>query len=144
MRFALVLLVALVPFGFLPAGAENLDEGRLRLLKGNYAEAQALYEKAAKEPRDVTVINYAFAYISGDGSIVLDDPGKDTAMLARLAALRNGNPRLRLMISVGGWTRSSRFSPSSKHTSSIPGSTAATTGSFANATDRMSIARNGP
>src|SRR5438105_5460283 len=57
-------------------------------------------------PRDVTVINYAFAYISGDGSIVLDDPGKDTAMLARLAALKHGNPDLRLMISVGGWTRS--------------------------------------
>jgi len=61
-------------------------------------------------PRDVTVINYAFAYISGDGSIVLDDPVKDTATLARLAALKNGNPDLRLMISVGGWTRSNRFS----------------------------------
>jgi chitinase len=61
-------------------------------------------------PRDVTVINYAFAYVAPDGAMILDGfPGED-ATLARLAAMKARDPGLRLMVSVGGWTRSNRFS----------------------------------
>jgi chitinase len=61
-------------------------------------------------PRDVTVVNYAFAYVARDGSIVLDGAPMEESAFARLLALKDHNPGLRLMISVGGWTRSNRFS----------------------------------
>jgi cellulose synthase operon protein C len=50
MRLPLAFLIIIALPGWLHADAETLDEARLRWLKGNYAEAQALYEKAAKEP----------------------------------------------------------------------------------------------
>jgi tetratricopeptide (TPR) repeat protein len=49
-RFGLILLIVATTEGAVLGGAETLDEARLRLLKGNYAEAKVLYEKAAKEP----------------------------------------------------------------------------------------------
>jgi chitinase len=61
-------------------------------------------------PRDVTVIDYAFAYVGPDGALVLDGPPTESATLARLVALKDRDPGLRLMVSVGGWTRSNRFS----------------------------------
>jgi chitinase len=66
--------------------------------------------ETAVAPRDVTVINYAFAYLGFDGTIALDDPVKESPLLDRLVALKDGNRDLRVIISVGGWTRSSRFS----------------------------------
>ncbi len=64
----------------------------------------------AVAPDDVTVIDYAFAYVGQDGAIVLDGPPTEAATLAKLAALKEANPDLRLMVSVGGWSRSNRFS----------------------------------
>jgi chitinase len=60
-------------------------------------------------PRDVTVVNYAFAYVARDGSITFDGAPMESAF-APLVALKDHNPGLRLMIAVGGWTRSNRFS----------------------------------
>ncbi|HTG17107.1 MAG TPA: glycoside hydrolase family 18 protein [Blastocatellia bacterium] len=72
--------------------------------------------------KDLTHIYYAFAKIDSDGRVVLSDPcvdigkcaspatadsGGNFAALARLKAL---NPRLKLAISIGGWTDSGRFS----------------------------------
>ena len=60
-------------------------------------------------PRDMTVANYAFAYLAPDGAIALDNPARDAATLRRLVALKDADATLRLMISVGGWTRSNRW-----------------------------------
>ncbi len=60
--------------------------------------------------RDLTVLNYAFLSVASDGALVIGDPGKEEAIFARLAALKRDNPDLKLMASVGGWTRSDRFS----------------------------------
>jgi chitinase len=49
----------------------------------------------------LTAINYAFAHIS-DGRTVLDQPGA-AEMLKGLHALRMRNPRLQILVSVGGW-----------------------------------------
>src|SRR4051812_28354618 len=49
---------------------------------------------------DATVINYAFAYVAADGALVLDGPPHEAATLRRLAALKDSNPNLRLMVSV--------------------------------------------
>src|SRR5689334_9360911 len=59
---------------------------------------------SAVDPKRVTVINYAF--IEMDWSV----GGQDRANLARLAAMKKGNPDLQLVASIGGWTRSDRFS----------------------------------
>lgn len=64
----------------------------------------------AVAPRDATVIDYAFAYVAADGSLVLDGPPTEQAVIAKLRALKDRAPGLRLMLSVGGWTRSNRFS----------------------------------
>lgn len=63
------------------------------------------------DPRQLTVINYAFLDIDRvTGSMVLTDPAGDAKHLAELAALRNANPALKLVAAVGGWTRSGGFS----------------------------------
>jgi chitinase len=56
----------------------------------------------------LTRINYAFALIH-DGRIVTESPD-DAANLAALAALRQDNPSLQVLISVGGWLGSGNFS----------------------------------
>jgi chitinase len=60
--------------------------------------------------RDLTVVNYAFADITADGALTIEGiPGADV-VLARLVTLKEENRALRVMASVGGWTRSNRFS----------------------------------
>ncbi len=56
------------------------------------------------DPRKLTVVNYAFIEI--DWSL----GGRDRDNLAKLAALRKQHPHLKLVASIGGWTRSDRFS----------------------------------
>jgi chitinase len=58
----------------------------------------------------LTVVNYAFLVVGADGALVLDNPAIDEGHFARLATLKAANPQVRLMASVGGWTRSDRFS----------------------------------
>jgi chitinase len=73
------------------------------------------YYPAWKGPVEVeachlTVINYAFLGVGPDGALALDNPAVDEAHFARLAALKRAHPHLRLVFSVGGWTRSEGFS----------------------------------
>lgn len=82
------------------------------------------------EARQLTVLNYAFLDICWDGqhgnpapgggglspcgapngAMVLDEPQRDAPNLAHLATLKAANPGLKRVASVGGWTRSNRFS----------------------------------
>jgi len=50
----------------------------------------------------LTHINYAFAHVSPEGEAFLPDP-EAPAFLARLQALKSRNPRLKILVSVGGW-----------------------------------------
>ena len=56
----------------------------------------------------LTRINYAFANIQG-GRMVLGEP-TDVQNFAQLTALRKSNPRLSVLVSVGGWLWSTNFS----------------------------------
>jgi chitinase len=58
----------------------------------------------------VTHINYAFANIGSDLLITLGDATIDLANFAKLRALKKYNPNLKLLISVGGWSWSGKFS----------------------------------
>lgn len=60
------------------------------------------------DARRVTRINYAFANIK-DGRVVLGYP-QDEANLALLTGLRQQNPALKVLLSVGGWSWSKHFS----------------------------------
>lgn len=50
----------------------------------------------------LTHINYAFGLVSPDGEVVLSDPD-GPGHLAQLQALKARNPRLKIILSVGGW-----------------------------------------
>ncbi len=77
---------------------------------------------AALPAKDLTHIFYAFAKIGDDGRVMLGDPCVDigacvpaTALdsggnFAELRRLKANNPHLKLVISVGGWTGSGKFS----------------------------------
>ncbi|HEY5253441.1 MAG TPA: glycosyl hydrolase family 18 protein, partial [Acidobacteriaceae bacterium] len=56
----------------------------------------------------LTRINFAFANVD-QGRIVLGDPS-DAANLATLVGLKKENPDLTVLVSVGGWLWSGRFS----------------------------------
>lgn len=78
---------------------------------GSAAHADSHYRlvgyvaNAEKFPRidaeKLTAINYAFAHLE-KGKVVLDQP-KATDFLAQLHALKARNPKLKILMSVGGW-----------------------------------------
>ena len=57
----------------------------------------------------LTHINYAFANIQ-DGKVVLGDPTGDVANFKALHELKKVNPKLKVLVSVGGWSWSKYFS----------------------------------
>ena len=54
-------------------------------------------------PEKLTHINFAFAKIDAHGAVALPHPGI-AAQLSQLVALKSRNPRLKILLSVGGWT----------------------------------------
>ena len=59
---------------------------------------------------NLTHILYAFANITDDLKIEMGDPDIDPANFTKLRELKQQNPALRTLISVGGWTWSGKFS----------------------------------
>ncbi|MFC5402840.1 glycosyl hydrolase family 18 protein [Cohnella soli] len=77
-----------------------------------YYPSWALYQKydsSKLATAGLTHINYAFANIE-NGQISLGDADADKANFAALRKLKAANPKLKTLISVGGWTWSGRFS----------------------------------
>ena len=105
-----------------PPGAPDAPPRLVGYLYGQGARAPAV---VAALPADrITHINYAFANISPAGLMVLGSPCLDAGAcdsthalpdtlggkFAEIARLKAAHPRLRVLISVGGWTWSGRFS----------------------------------
>jgi chitinase len=61
--------------------------------------AKEIYAISAEK---LTHINYAFALVSKDGEIVLNN-ASSPEHLAQLQALKAKNPKLKIILSVGGW-----------------------------------------
>ena len=57
--------------------------------------------QAAIDTEKVSALNYAFAHVK-DGEVVLDQENA-ASVLDRLRTLRAGSPRLRVLVSIGGW-----------------------------------------
>jgi len=66
----------------------------------------------------LTHINYAFAYIGQDNKIKLGYPDKDPENFKGLNELKKVNPELKILISVGGWNWSGKFSDTASTDSS--------------------------
>jgi chitinase len=57
---------------------------------------------AVIHPEKLTHINFAFARIDSSGNVAFEHPGVATSLRA-LLALKKKNPRLKIIVSVGGW-----------------------------------------
>lgn len=78
-----------------------------------YYAAWSAYSGFTPDKLDVTKlthINYAFANISSDLKIAMGYPDIDPGNFTKLKALKQINPSLKTLISVGGWSWSGRFS----------------------------------
>ena len=59
--------------------------------------------ESVTHPEKLTHINFAFGKIDAQGAVVLPHAGA-ASQLAQLVALKSRNPRLGILLSVGGWT----------------------------------------
>jgi len=78
-----------------------------------YYAAWAAYSGFTPDKVDVaklTHINYAFANIGSDLKIAMGYPDVDPSNFNKLKSLKQANPSLKTIISVGGWSWSGRFS----------------------------------
>lgn len=78
-----------------------------------YYASWAAYSGFSPDKVDVTKLthlNYAFANIGNDLKITMGSPDVDPGNFSKLKALKQANPSLKTLISVGGWSWSGRFS----------------------------------
>lgn len=70
---------------------------------------RGLVDAAKISPEKITHINYAFVNLV-DGRATLTNEATDTVNFRTLNALKDKNPDLKILISIGGWTWSGTFS----------------------------------
>lgn len=111
-RFALLILTFALLLSLTDTGrASAAGDGSAGEVVGYYASwasAQGYGPQSVPAER-FTQINYAFAKIE-NGRAVLGDPAGDARNLRGLTALRQRNPDLRIVLSLGGWDDSAGFS----------------------------------
>ncbi|HEV2323434.1 MAG TPA: glycoside hydrolase family 18 protein [Terracidiphilus sp.] len=91
-----------------PSGAFASAESGAPVIAGYVFPDGASLQPAQIDAHAMTRINYAFANIN-NGEVVLGYP-QDAANLKILTALRQQNPALQILLSVGGWSWSTHFS----------------------------------
>ncbi len=105
-RFCCFAICVAVAFSSHSFGASRTPE-KLEVTGYVFARGNAL-TPGQVDAKFLTRINYAFANIT-DGRMVLGAPA-DAQNFAQLTALRKVNPRLTVLVSVGGWLWSTNFS----------------------------------
>ncbi len=108
-RLAQLLLLLAFPLGLFPSAAHAKTK---KFVIAAYVFPRNMLLTADQvAAKKLTRINFAFANIR-QGRIVEGDPS-DAANLATLVELKNENPDLTVLVSVGGWLWSGRFSDAS-------------------------------
>ena len=90
---------------------ENIEKTQQIII--GYYPAWKCYSGYTPENIDITKlthINYAFANIGSDYKIEMGYPDKDPENFKKFQELKKINPDLKVLISVGGWNWSGRFS----------------------------------
>jgi chitinase len=105
-RFSCLLICTGIAFSSLCFGAPRTS-AKLEVTGYVFTRGAAL-TPGQVDAKYLTRINYAFANIQG-GRMVLGAPA-DAQNFAQLTSLRNLNPRLTVLVSVGGWLWSTNFS----------------------------------
>jgi chitinase len=105
-RLSCLLICTGVAFSSLGFGAPRTPE-KLEVTGYVFTRGAAL-TPGQVDAKYLTRINYAFANIQG-GRMVLGAP-TDAQNFVQLTALRKANPRLTVLVSVGGWLWSTNFS----------------------------------
>lgn len=92
--------------------SQEADAGKNHLMVGYYAawSAYSHYYPNQIDASKLTHINYAFANIGPDLKLTLGYPDIDPENFRLLNSLKQSNPNLKTLISVGGWSWSGRFS----------------------------------
>jgi chitinase len=104
---AAVLLLAAIPLTATPREAAVRQAKPLQIIAYIFPRNRVL-QPTEVDATKLTRINYAFANIQ-DGRIVTGAP-VDEANFAMLVGLKQQNPSLQVLISVGGWLWSGNFS----------------------------------
>ena len=90
-----VLLLSAPSLNVLAAPARNFSP-RIIAYVSTWTKVETI------DAKKLTHINYAFAKVRGDDTVVFEEP-EAPAVLARLRALKQANPSLKIMLAIGGW-----------------------------------------
>ena len=102
------LVFCLLPFSAVFAGrTSHSSPPPLQIIGYLFPRGQVI-QPGQIAAQNLTRVNYAFALVD-NGRVVANDP-VDAPNLAALVALKQKNPSLRIIISVGGWLGSAHFS----------------------------------
>lgn len=106
-RFPWFVLSLLTVIAAAPAFASSKTAQKFEVA-GYVFTRQTVLAPGQVDPKKLTRINYAFSNIE-NGRMVLGAPA-DAENFALLTSMRNANPGLEVLVSVGGWLWSTNFS----------------------------------
>ena len=99
-------LIAALALGLAPVRAQQPAFN----IVGYYADwTAARYPLLDIPGNKLTHINYAFAKVSPDNTLVMVHPESAVTLFPQVAQVKQKFPRLKFIVSVGGWTDSSGF-----------------------------------
>lgn len=80
-----------------------------KVIIGYVGGYRGLVDVSLIAPKKLTHINYAFINVKNNRAFI-NRPATDTVNLRNLVALKTQNPKLKVLISIGGWAWSENFS----------------------------------
>ncbi len=110
--FSMVICILVLGVSSVTPKAGDMDQNVKSKTVGYYTSWSSYsgFTPDKIDPNKLTHINYAFANIDKELKVVLGDTEIDSQNIAGLKKLKEKNPNLKLLISVGGWTWSDKFS----------------------------------
>lgn len=105
LKFLAIFPVFIIAF-LIMAASKNESE---KVIIGYVGGYRGLVDVSLIAPKKLTHINYAFINLK-DNRAFINRPATDTVNLRNLVALKAQNPKLKILISIGGWAWSENFS----------------------------------
>src|ERR1700759_2422775 len=104
-----LISMRIVIFGCLALSAWVARAQSGKVIIGYVAGCRGLTNTSIIQPKKLTHINYAFVDVRNNRAW-LHNERTDTTNFRNLGLLKNQNPALKVLISIGGWTWSGKFS----------------------------------